>query len=485
MINTESIQPNMNFVGREFEREMLEKIADTQSPAIIILYGRRRVGKTELLEQTFSHRNILKFEGIEGKDATYQMQGVMQQLSRYADQPLLRNLRIDNWVDVFRQIHEYTKKGIWTIYFEEVQWLANYDTQFVSELKFCWDNMFRRNPKLVVILCGSSPSFMIKNVVHSKALYNRSQHELYLRELNLLETKKLLGKRSDKELMDAYLTVGGIPEYLIRLNKNSSIFLSLCEQSFLPDSFFSKEYERIFISSMADNPYYQQIIEFLSKRRFATRDEILGHIKVKSGGRITELFEDLEVSNFICRYTPYNLGEKSTVTRYRIQDPYLHYYYNFIKPNAGKISNGVFRKNPLQAIKLDSYQKWLGHAFERFCLHYNHVIANILGFGRVNYTAGPYFSRSTNEIDSHYQIDLVFDRDDNVISICEIKYLQSPAGLQVINEFESKLNLFPNPKNKTIHRVLISNLGANEKLVNRAYFDDIISLSMLFQDHIW
>ncbi len=485
MLRTQLVEPNKNFVGREFEQKMLQTIGDEQTPAIIILYGRRRVGKTELLEQTFGERNILKFEGIEGESSSYQMQNVMQQLAEYAQQPLLRDIRIENWVDVFRKIYEYTKVGRWTLYFEELQWLACYETKMISELKYAWDNMFRKNPELLIVLCGSAPSFMIKKVVHSKALYNRSQHELYLRELNLLETKAILGNRSEQEVMDAYLTVGGIPEYLLRLNQNSSVLLSLCDQSFLPESFFSKEFDRIFISSMANHKHYRGVIEYLSKHRFSTREKILKHLKVSTGGRATELFEDLELCNFISRYTPYNLKEDSPLARYRISDAYLHFYYKFIKPNSTKISDGVYRKNSLQALKLDNYYKWLGHAFERFCVRYHHIIANMLGFGRVNYTAGPYFSRTTDDIDEDFQIDLVFDRDDKVITVCEIRYLQSTVGTSVINEFEKKLENFPNPKNKTIHRVLISKLGANQQLINRAYFDDFITQKMFFESHIW
>ncbi|MCH9628003.1 MAG: hypothetical protein S4CHLAM2_16520 [Chlamydiales bacterium] len=130
---------------------------------------------------------------------------------------------------------------------------------------------------------------------------------------------------------------------------------------------------------------------------------------------------------------------------------------------------------------MDSYAKWLGFAFERWCRRYNRVIAQILGFSGVQYKAGPYFSRGTIKEDPGYQIDLVFDRADHVYTICEIKYLHSPAGIKVIGDMEKKLALFPNKGNKTIHKVLICNEGADSSVLERAYFDRIITYKDLLK----
>ena len=177
------------------------------------------------------------------------MRALMSDLAGYANEPLLRGVSVSSWQDVFRYIFRYIEKGEWTLYFEEVQWLAQYKTGFISELKFAWDNYFRSNHQLIVILCGSSPSFMINQVAHSKALYNRSQHEIALEPFDLNETKQYLKKMSIRNVMDAYLTVGGIPVYLERLAQQSSVLLSLCKNAFAKNGFFVGEYERIFISS--------------------------------------------------------------------------------------------------------------------------------------------------------------------------------------------------------------------------------------------
>lgn len=171
---------NPHFIGREAEKTTLRKIADAKESSIIIVSGRRRSGKTELIDQSFRQYNVLKFEGVEGQDEDYQRAMVMRQLAQYTHDPLLRKIATPQWLDVFEVIYENVKEGIWIVYFGEVQWLANYKETFISELKVVWDNQFRYNPQLRLILCGSSPSFMLKKVVYSKSLYNRSQYEIHL-----------------------------------------------------------------------------------------------------------------------------------------------------------------------------------------------------------------------------------------------------------------------------------------------------------------
>lgn len=480
-MSASSMKETTPFIGRKFEQAKLFDISKQSEASSIIVYGRRRVGKTELLEQTFKKRNILKFEGVEGEGEDVQREFVIRKLAAYTGNPLLKKLKVENWLDVFDAIHEYTKKGKWTVYFEEVQWLANYKDHFVNQLKTAWDNAFRYNPKLIVILCGSSPSFMIKQVVHSKSFYNRSQYEIHLKEFSLIEAKEFLSKHSNREVMNAYLTIGGIPEYLKRLKKCSSIFLGICEQSFLPDGYFTKEYKRIFISSMKESPYYESIILFLSRCRFATREEIAKYVNLEPGGRLSNYLEELEYCGFINKYQPYHLSKQSKLSRYEIADAYLQFYFKFIEPELDNIEMGRYVSHPTDAIKADDYHQWLGYSFERYCRRYAYVIAEKLGFSGVKYKSGAFYNRKTNQSEKGYQIDLLFDRTDHVLTICEIKYTQTKVGVKVIDDFERKLELFENKKNKTIQKILISADGAQQAVIDRHYFDRILTTDDLFK----
>lgn len=474
------------FVGRKSEIRFLKNLEGGDEASILIVYGRRRVGKTELLEHVFRKRNMLKFEGLEGQSAEAQREQVLYELARQVGDPILAKIKTTHWKEVFEVVARSVQSGERTLYFEEVQWLACYQENFVSELKWAWDNLFRHNPQLILILCGSSPSFMINSVVKSKSLYNRSQHELFLQEFNLLETHEFFGgKRSLSETLDAHLTLGGIPEYLKRIQKSSSFFTGICEESFKAQGFFTNECDKIFVSSLSDHKNYKKIVQFLAKHRFATRDEILKSIQSESGGTPTKQLIDLEMCGFIHKYTPYNLAKNSILARYAINDPYLQFYFKFIEPLQKRIATGEFNKTPMQAIKIDTYRKWLGFAFERFCRRYHYVIAKILGFGGVHYQVGSYFSRNTEVEQPGYQIDLVFDRDDKVCTVCEIKYLATPVSQTVLNDFEKKLSLFANPKRKTIHKVLIAPQGVDPSVQAAQTFDHIITIGDLFDEHYW
>lgn len=236
---------------------------------------------------------------------------------------------------------------------------------------------------------------------------------------------------------------------------------------------------------MSKNKYYNHIIEILSERKFATRTELMKLLKIKSGGGITDVLSDLEKSGFIEKYSPFNLADNSKLARYAISDNYLHFYNKFIRPIHKKIENGNYDSNPVVALNRDSYLKWLGLSFERFCRQYHTVIAKILGFPGVQYQAGVFFSRSTDKLSPGYQIDLIFDRADKVYTICEIKYTQDKVNSKIIQDFETKLNLFPNKGNKTVQKVLICNEGPDAALQNRFYFDQIITRGDLFNAIYW
>jgi AAA+ ATPase superfamily predicted ATPase len=472
------VKENKNFIGRKKELKTIKTLNDQNEAQILICFGRRRVGKTELIEQAFRKTKLLKFEGLKGKSQKEEIQHFLNQLAKYLVDPNISLLQFTSWRQCFELVSEHTRSGNWTIYLEELQWMACYESDLVSELKYVWDNFLRRNPKLRLVLCGSATSFMLTEVVRSQVLYNRSQTIIELKEFSIQESKLFLkGHHSTSELMDTYLSIGGIPEYLKKLRGGPSIFLKMCEQSFTSDGFFKSEIERIFVSQFAERKNYKRIVDYLSQRKYATREQILVNLGIKSNGKVTALLEDLEICNFISAQGPIAKGLNTKLKRYQVADAYLRFYYKFILKQIKAIDRGQFEKSPIKGLNRNSWRKWLGFSFEHWCLNHASQISEILGFSDVNFRVGPSFSRATEKESPGFQIDLMFDRDDKVITVCEIKYTETLVGKEIIAEFEKKLALLNTSSNKSIQKILITAAGAKPEIHN--YFDSIVTLEEL------
>ncbi|GAG98633.1 unnamed protein product, partial [marine sediment metagenome] len=180
-----------------------------------------------------------------------------------------------------------------------------------------------------------------------------------------------------------------------------------------------------------------------------------------------------------------NTKPESSLIRFCVRDAYLNFYFRFVRPIQEDIEAGDYRKNPSSALPYQSYRQALGLMFERFCRHNHRLIANILRFSSVRYHSGVFFNRGTSRTDPGFQIDLIFDRADQVLTVCEIRYTQAPVSLEVIDGFEQKLAKLPNKSRKTIHSVLISVNGATDALEASGYFDKIITLKDIFSQENW
>lgn len=474
---------DMKFIGRTTELAQIHAACKTGEASLIVVYGRRRVGKTTLIEKAFSETRVLKFEGIEGKPEVYQIAQFATTLRKHFPNAKVQRATPMSWTEAFELLADCVVKGKWTVYLEELQWMANYRSDLISELKPIWDNQLRKNPGLITVLCGSAPSFFLSQVIRSRSLHNRSKLDFRLDEFPIDQAAGFLGKPSVHALFDAYLTVGGIPLYLERL-ASGPVYQSLCEMSFRKDSFFTAEFEKVFVSSFGNNSVYRQIIELLGMRGQATREEISKKVESKSGGTLTRMLIDLEECGFIKRVVPLDKPQQSLLSFYQIRDPYLHFYFRFIQPRLSAIQNGDYQRYPQRALDTRTYRQWLGGSFERFCRGQTMRIAEKLGFSAVDFQAGTYFRRGTVD-QPGAQVDLLYQRADKVFTVCEIKYQDAPVGVEAIEDVEKKIQSLPITPSRTLNRsrpvqkVLISSSGASKGLIERAYFDRILSLEDL------
>lgn len=430
----------MPFIGRTAEIELLREANWRDRGKLVALYGRRRVGKTALVDEAFSQDVVWKFEGIENAKSRLQISLFVEQLTLYTGDPLKT---ASNWNECFRHLEDALQKHCAAnrgkrivVFFDEFQWMCSMRPTLVSEFKFFWDNDFQNHREAVFVICGSISSFIVKKVVQSKALYGRVDLELHLKPLGARESRAFFhDDRPRNELLELQMLFGGIPQYLVELHPKRSLAQNLNELAFKPSGYFFQEFDRLFLSHFASNPYYKRILMRLAAGPCSSIDlaKVAGG---STGGALTSLLEELELAGFIERSSPLGKARNSKLVRYRLLDEYLHFYFALIQPNAPKILSGAVKYPNITETR--EYTQWLGYAFERFCGRNAAVIADRLKFAGINYEAGAWFRRADHASHAGVQVDLAFLRADKMISVCELKYVQQLLPKKWAAEMEVK-----------------------------------------------
>jgi hypothetical protein len=292
----------------------------------------------------------------------------------------------------------------------------------------------------------------------------------------------MLADKGIDEILDAHLLTGGVPKYLQLMRGFSSIHLALQDLSFQRDGYFTTEYQRIFVSHFGKSPDFETIVRTLAAHPLGLfREELVRKAKTAGGGRLTERLRDLESAGFLKSYTPFNRGLESRQIKYFLSDAYLRFYFAFIHPNLKKIQTGQ-GANILKGISdSGAFNAWMGRSFEYLCMQHALEIASIIGFSAVDFSMGPYFT-APRKGKPGVQIDLVFDRADNVINVCEIKHSRNPVGIEVIPEVRRKIELLrPVAGNKTIQPVLIVRDKPSQVLRGQGFFYKIIEAGEFLQ----
>jgi uncharacterized protein len=448
------------FFGRQDELRLLEEKYNSSKGELIVAYGRRRIGKSKLIEEFCKNRKALFFEGLEDKRTPDQIKHFMATLQNQVSDPLLQGTQFSNWNAAFTYLSNWLshKKGKVVILFDELQWMAAGRKYLVSLIKYYWDNHWKKQ-NAVLILCGSVASFMIDQVIRSNALYGRITLELPIKGLDPKDCEKMFkGKRSREEVLKYLMIFGGVPRYLEEINLNASFDQNISRLCFQPNGLMIREIDRVFYKQFKRTENYLKIVNSI-KDNLRSLEEISNATKLKSGGGLTDYLRHLEEAEFIRSYIPIGKDIKSKTKKYRLSDEYLIFYFKFIRPILREIQEGHSKKLFENLVK-PNWNSWLGYAFERFCIKHAAIIARTLGFSDQVIGAAPYFGMG----DQNFQIDLLFHRSDRVFTLCEIKYYNSPVGTSVIPEINKKCSLFPLPKDYTLETALISLHGPDRPL---------------------
>lgn len=459
-----------NFIGREADCNLLEEAWLQRRAGITCIYGRRRVGKSELIRIFCQKKTHYIFEAIESEDTAGQIRHFLVQLADLCNEPHLAHLNYDDWPPVFNLLTKKInlQKDL-VLAFDELPWMAAGRSQLISYIKFYWDKYWKYHPHLMVILCGSIASWMVKNVVRSKALYGRVSRTLLLEPLKPREVLEFIGnKRGQNEALEYLLCFGGIPRYLEEFNFTKSIALNINDKCFTRSGFFVDEADKIFYNQFRETQLYKKITWCLMDKPMPLKD-IAKAVKLPSGGGLKNYLDNLGAAKIIDHLPIIKNFKPQRHEKYLVCDEFLLFHKYFIARNLTEI-----RKNDAG----DKFAKFtehlwslfLGLSFERFCLKFRYDIARLLNFENKVIGCGPII----NPQPSGYQYDLVYTRTDHTITLCEVKYTNEKPGTLLIREMQQKIERTQFPKGVSLEKVLVCNHPPSKPLVEAGYFNKII-----------
>ena len=440
----------MSIVGREKEIGFLTNVFESKKPEFLAIYGRRRVGKTYLIREFFKDKGIY-FELTGIKSATKSSQ--LKNFSTIYSDIFLRGDRIatpkdwDDALNILRiEIEKKDESQKLIIFFDELPWLASRKSGFLEALDFFWNRYMSSRKNIILVICGSAAEWMIKKIISNKGgLHNRlTQPPINLMPFNLKQTKQYLDaigvNLEQKQLIDLYMALGGVAYYLNLVPKGKSSSEVVSDLFFANQAPLLSEFRNLF-DSLYNNPQkHIEVIKLLAQtRQGLTQADIFKKVKNMSpGGGAVLILEELENCGFVHRV--HDFGKKKKDARYRLIDGFTLFYLRWVE-GQGEFSEHFWMRKKGSA----SYNIWAGYAFENLCfLHYREILRALEITVVAEAKSGWRYLPSKTDADEGVQIDLVIDRADKCINLCEIKFYDDELIISKADaeELRKKKNCF-------------------------------------------
>ena len=470
-------------VGREAERKLLQRYQESEKSELVALYGRRRVGKTYLIRCTFRDEFDFSFTGMYETSKTLQ-------LRRFAKQ-----LGVDetpkDWFEAFDLLRDHlialNKKTV-TVFLDELPWMDTRNSHFLEAFSMFWNTWPMGTSLLKLYVCGSSTSWMLNKFIGDKGgLYGRTSRTIYLRPFTLRETGQYLTSVKNftlthRQILDIYMIMGGIPYYLDMLDPELSVNRNIDELFFASNAPLRAEYEFLFRSLFSNSDRYRKVVEILTQKfKGMTRKEILETLK-SDGGSLSKVLEDLSACDFIRSYSA--IGKKNKSCIYQLTDLFCLFHIRFVTHEREQDEH--YWTNLPEGMK----NAWSGYAFEQVCLHHIPQIKNKLGISGVfsnvfSWNSGPFTDDDGTKWNGG-QIDLLIDRRDDVINICEIKY--SSEQYVITKDYEhhmmDRISLFRHCTHtrKSLVNTFITTYGV-KKNIHSTSIQKEVTMADLFKHH--
>lgn len=479
------MQELIKIIGREKEIEKLNKLLNSNQAEFLAIYGRRRVGKTFLIRQCFKNNLVFDFSGT--KDVS-----ITQQLSNFFDEYLSRtkgqreSKMPTSWHDAFRYLANFIKSQSdinpnqkLVVFIDEMPWIDTPKSEFISALEFFWNQHISKLNNVILVGCGSASSWIRKKLINARGgLYNRVTQRIKLMPFNLHETELfLLEKGIDftrYQILELYMAMGGIPFYLNEIEKGKSATQSINEVCFSNDGLLHDEYFQLYHSLFKNAENHIKIIETLaSKPQGIIRTDLINETKI-SDASLSRALDELVECDFISIYQPFINKKKEAI--YKLTDLYSLFYLKFIKDNRGS-------KSWEQLSNQSTYTAWSGYAFENICMQHIEQIKTALGIKGIFSSISSWKFKGNDELPGT-QIDMLIDRADQVINLCEAKFTKE--NFVITNNYCSQLKLKKSifrtvtQSKKAIFTTLLTTYPAMQ---NKYYLEEIqneVSMEKMF-----
>jgi AAA+ ATPase superfamily predicted ATPase len=468
-------------VGRKQEQYILNELLVSKKAEFLAVYGRRRIGKTFLIRRVYDKHITFQMTGIARANTSQQLSNFFTVL-RGVDENIKPESPPKTWFEAFDMLRIYLhalKAPKKVVFFDELPWIDTPRSHFLSALEHFWNSWASARPDIVLVACGSAASWMLNKIINNRGgLYNRITQRIHLLPFTLYETESLLNSNKitlDRyQIVQLYMIVGGVPFYLSQLRQGMSVFQEIDRLAFSKNGFLATEYDNLYRSLFNHPDKHITIIETLAaKPQGLSREEIVQSSGIKDGGGITTVLGELEDSGFINKSFPF--GKKIRDSIYRLSDQYSLFYLKFIK-DQHRVGAGSW----LSRVDSPAWRAWSGYAYESICFQHIIAIKKALGISGVHTEESSWIDKARS-----VQIDLLIDRRDHVINLCEVKFTQQPFVLSKAHKeaFEKKVFAFKEETQtrKSVFPTLLTTFGLKDGMHSTGFIQNVVTMDDLFE----
>lgn len=491
-LNHEEAALSQLIVGREHELKILKRLLASSRAEFLAIYGRRRVGKTFLIHEFFKDKGVyFTLTGTLHSNKKQQLRHFHRELANtFPDFPLDNNL--EDWDTALYALRAAIKDIDLSqriiIFFDELPWLAGNRSGFLPALEYAWNQYFSRQSNVVLIVCGSAASWIIKKVINNKGgLYGRLTEMIQLHPFNLLETEQYLSankvKLSRKQIVELYMAIGGIAKYLTYVLPGESSAQAINRLCFTPQGPLLKEFSNLYRSLFDTAEKHVACVKGLAAKKYGmSQQELVSTLPLSSGGHLSSILEELEVSGFISACPEY--GKKKRERHLWLIDEYSYFYLTWIEGIKSGIILGHDTDYWLKMHNDPRWKSWAGYAFEAICLKHIAQLKKALGISAVLTSESQWTYKSKEAGVQGAQIDLVIDRRDDCINLCEIKFHNGPFIIDraYADILRYKVDLFRTvtKSSKTLFLTFITPFGLNKNRYAQELVHQELTLNDLF-----